>query len=212
METFYPSKIIKNKKDAIVIPPKPDPEKLVLYNIHNDRDEKIYRLVEQVSPDIIPIFPELANSVIGIRTGEMNSCIACWDFCKDQVVFTNTREWDALEMGATLAHELTHAFHHKIQSIPSGERATDLYMLARIPLKYLMVGCPSYLECADDVFQKYPEKVQELAKAALINRKNGLRCYIRWFEDEIDKIHYGLKGEPVPTRPRPIVWGNNNKT
>ena len=38
-----------------------------------------------------------------------------------------------------------------------------------------------------------------------------MRQYIRWFEDQVNKIHYDMVGEPMPKRTR-FSWAAWNKT
>jgi hypothetical protein len=61
---------------------------------------------------------------------------------------------------------------------------------------------PSYLECAKEPFELFPERIQELAREAIAKRNAGLRQYIQWFEDQVNKIYYDMKGEPMPKRTR----------
>jgi hypothetical protein len=134
----------------------------------------------------------MAGIVLRVRTGAMDSCAACWDFHRDEIVFSNLRDgkrdWTPLYIGRVLAHELTHAYCTKVRAIPSGEKATDLFMLTRLPLKYFANGGPSYLECSDKPFIKYPERVQALAIEAVKLRSAGMRRYIAWFEAQVNAM------------------------
>lgn len=181
-------------------PPKSDPNKLVFYRSVVGDKHPIYNLIEQVLPEISVMYPELNGFVFRIRVRPLSDCAAQWDYARDEITFSSVteNEWEPLRVGKTLAHELTHAYCSKTKSIPHGEKATDLFMLSRLPLKFLQRPC--YLETAKEPYDLYPERIQELAKEAINKRKAGLRQYIRWFEDEVNKIYYNWKGEPMPQR------------
>lgn len=182
--------------------PQVNPEKLVFYRRVRFDNHPLYDLIEKVAPEISVMYPELRGYVIGLRVKPMSWCSACWDHHVDEIAFDSLpkTEWTEQEVGATLAHELTHAYEDKIKSIPSGEKATDVYMLSKVPLKFLVKPC--YLECAKEPFELYPERVQALAREAIIKRNAGLKQYIHWFEDQVNKIYYDMKGEPMPKRTR----------
>jgi hypothetical protein len=187
---------------AWVVAPKPDPNKLLFYRRVRFDSNPLYDMIEKVAPEISQMYPELKGYVIGLRVKPMSWCCACWDYHTDEIAFDSLpkTEWTEKEVGATFAHELTHAYEDKCKSIPSGEKATDLFMLSKVPLKYLVR--PSYLECAKEPFELFPERIQELAREAIVKRNSGLRQYIRWFEDQVNKIYYDMKGEPMPKRTR----------
>ncbi len=194
--------LLGRKKIHWAKPPKPDPNKLTFYRAIVGDKHPIYDLIEQVAPEITAMYPELNGFVFRIRVKPMSWCAACWNYENDEIDFSTAtvNEWSAQNIGETLAHELTHAFHSKFKSIPSGEKATDVFMLSRIPLKHLRR--PSYLEVAKEPFEMCPGRVQDLAKQAIVKRGSGLRQYIQWFEDEVNKIYYDMKGEPMPERKR----------
>jgi hypothetical protein len=198
-------------KIAWAPPPKPDKNKLLFYRRVRLDNHPLYDVIEKVAPEISGMYPELKGYVIGIRVKPMSWCCACWDYHTDEIAFDSLpkTEWTEQEVGATLAHELTHAYEDKCKSIPSGEKATDLFMLSKVPLKYLVR--PSYLECAKEPFELFPEQIQALAKEAIIKRNSGLRQYIQWFEDQVNKIYYDMKGEPMPKRKR-FSWAAWKKT
>jgi hypothetical protein len=194
--------LLGRKKIQWAKPPQSDPSKLTFYRVIVGDESPIYDLIEKVAPEISTMYPEMNGLVLGIRVKGMSWCGACWVYDADEIHFSSAtvNNWTPLEVGATLAHELTHAFHSKFKSIPGGEKATDVFMLARVPLKYLQHPC--YLEVTKEPFEMYPERIQELAKQAIVKRDSGLRQYIRWFEDEVNKIYYDWKGEQMPKRKR----------
>lgn len=90
----------------------------------------------------------------------------------------------------TLAHELMHLAQFNAESIPSGERATDVYALSRLPPE-LIDDSPSYLvidkETRDRWSHQLAELAHELAKEAIRRRTGGLRNYASWWEDEFER-------------------------
>lgn len=178
----------KRQKIAWAKPPASNPDKITFYRAIYGDVSPIYDLIEQVAPEVSAMYPEMNGLVLGVRVKAMSWCCACWDYFKDEIDFDSGTPWTLKDIGSTLAHELTHAYHSKFKSIPSGEKATDVFMLSKVPLKYLTPT--SYLECAKDVFELVPEGVQAIAKEAIAHRNSGMRQYIRWFEGQINQIHY----------------------
>jgi hypothetical protein len=91
----------------------------------------------------------------------------------------------------TMAHELMHLAQFNSEGIPSGERATDIYALSRLPPRFIDES-PSYLVVPDGPRKVWkPEHAKlahELAAKAIELRKNGLRNYAVWWEDEFEKV------------------------
>ena len=90
----------------------------------------------------------------------------------------------------TIAHEFMHLAQFNSEGIPSGERACDLYAMARLPPE-LIDESPTYLvvppEQRDVWTLKDGELARDLAKEALANRNKGMRNYARWWEDEFER-------------------------
>lgn len=88
-----------------------------------------------------------------------------------------------------VAHELMHGLQRIIDSMPKGEKACDLYCLART---YNYVNrAPSYLEFPDKVrlnWLDWIEVAHFIAKDAVKKREKGRRHYIKWFEEKIEKL------------------------
>jgi len=91
----------------------------------------------------------------------------------------------------TIAHELMHLAQFNTDHIPSGERATDIYALARLPPRFIDES-PSYLVVPDgprDVWKvEHAKLAHELAVKAVTLRKHGLRRYAVWWESEFEKV------------------------
>lgn len=92
---------------------------------------------------------------------------------------------DVLGYRYPVAHELTHMVQRRVGGIPGGERACDLYTLARSP--NIVDLCPGYLDIPDCIRSGWsPEIAAELsamARHAIRLRDEGWRRdYIRVFE------------------------------
>jgi len=89
----------------------------------------------------------------------------------------------------TIAHELMHLAQFNSEGIPSGERATDIYALARLPPE-LIDDSPSYLVVPDEIRdawdERYAKLARDLAREAIKKRQDGLRRYALWWEDEFE--------------------------
>lgn len=91
----------------------------------------------------------------------------------------------------TIGHELMHLAQFNSEGIPSGERATDVYALARLPPKYIDES-PSYLVVPDgprEVWKpEHANLARDLAVKAIQLRDKGLKNYAVWWEDEFEKV------------------------
>ncbi|MCI4348059.1 MAG: hypothetical protein L3J97_05510 [Thermoplasmata archaeon] len=89
------------------------------------------------------------------------------------------------ELAATAAHEFMHLLQWPLHQVPNGERACDLYVLARFGTRFL--GPPYYLHVprkARDHWESWAPVASELARRALEERRQGRRQYLRWWEEE----------------------------
>ncbi len=89
------------------------------------------------------------------------------------------------ELAATAAHEFMHLLQWPLQRIPNGERACDLFVLARFGTRFQ--GPPYYLHVprrARTHWAEWAPLAQELAVRALDERRQGRRQYLRWWEEE----------------------------
>lgn len=177
----------------------PDPERLKFFYRMKEKDFGLYQKLQEVAPDIIEMYPELKGKVITIKTGELTSCVANWNHFIDTITFSSPKSLtlNHREVGEILGHEVTHAYEDYTHNIPAGEKATDLFELTRLPLKYLTEGS-CYLECPQEIFREDPEFVQALANHAVSLRGEGLRQYIRWFESQLAILKYEQNGESIP--------------
>jgi hypothetical protein len=89
------------------------------------------------------------------------------------------------DLAATAAHEFMHLLQWPLHQVPNGERACDLYVLARFGTRFQ--GPPYYLSIpwkARNHWESWAPLASELAQQALEERRQGRRQYIRWWEDE----------------------------
>ncbi len=89
------------------------------------------------------------------------------------------------ELAATAAHEFMHLVQWPLHQVPNGERACELYVLARFGTRFQ--GAPYYLHIprkAREDWESWAPVATELARQALEERRQGRRQYLRWWEDE----------------------------
>ena len=90
----------------------------------------------------------------------------------------------------TVAHELMHLVQFNSKGIPSGERACDIHALARLPPKFIDES-PTYLVVPRGRRTRWTDEdarmAHELAIEALQQRKDGLRRYASWWEQEFER-------------------------
>src|SRR5262245_1293276 len=95
----------------------------------------------------------------------------------------------------TIAHEMTHLLQAR-GLVPRGERACDLWALARSPL--LVDACPGYLRVPVELrrLRPLPPRVAALlhraAHRAIEARERGVRGYLRAFERDVEVAGCGL--------------------
>ena len=110
----------------------------------------------------------------------------------------------------TIAHELMHLAQFNSNGIPSGERATDVYALSRLPPE-LIDESPSYLVISKRLRKAwgpdFAKLAHELALEALNRRADGLRTYASWWEEEFEKRAERLLKDRAEHRPPPSAPG-----
>jgi len=89
----------------------------------------------------------------------------------------------------TIGHELMHLAQFNSKGIPGGERACDIFGLARLPPRFIDES-PTYLVVPRGLRSKWrpadARMAHELAVQALKLRRNGLRRYASWWESEFE--------------------------
>ncbi len=110
----------------------------------------------------------------------------------------------------TIAHELMHLAQFNSSGIPGGERATDVYALSRLPPE-LIDDSPSYLVISKRLRKawgpSFSRLAHDLALEAIRRRREGLRTYASWWEDEFEERAEELMrrsgmSAPGPSAPR----------
>jgi len=90
----------------------------------------------------------------------------------------------------TMAHELMHLAQFNSNGTPSGERACDVYALARMPPRFID-DSPSYLVVPPAGRKSWGRKeaalAHRLAVEAIDKRSAGLVRYAVWWENEFEK-------------------------
>lgn len=164
---------------------------------------------------ILEYFPELRGQTTRkLKVGIIDQSLIAAGRAKD-----TDQIWLRMDASIwTVAHEFTHLVQAvqyedgvpKEKRIPFGEKACDLYTLARS--RDLLDQPPHYLKLPFHVrYTSWPNWAgicHRVAKEAIDRRKAGLRNYIKWFETRIDRIAtdfelentyrgYVLKGVPI---------------
>lgn len=103
----------------------------------------------------------------------------------------------------TIAHEIVHLLQAR-GLVPAGEKAADLFALARHPGLADDLPCylriPRSLRAAPAAEQaRTAGLLHQIAREALTRRAEGYRTYLRWFEIEVDsRWRERQKAVPVP--------------
>lgn len=87
-----------------------------------------------------------------------------------------------------IGHELTHLIQGN-NGIPNGEKACDIWTMARHP--DLNDKPPFYLFlpwAVRDNWERFKDEVREKAIESIERRKAGQRQYIKWFEMEMENV------------------------
>jgi hypothetical protein len=89
----------------------------------------------------------------------------------------------------TIAHELMHLVQFNSHGIPGGERACDIFALARLPPKFIDES-PTYLFVPPEARAVWRERDAELAHAlaelAVSKFNDGEASYASFWEDEFE--------------------------
>ena len=140
-----------------------------------------------------PYFPEMKRNVkIGI-TRSLDGLVFQSDsgFVKLMLEVRRTRKgtWKYPTYW-TLAHELMHLAQFNSNGIPAGERACDIFALARMPPEFID-DSPSYLVVPRGLRTRWrpidAKMAHDLAVEALDLRRKGLRRYASWWETEFER-------------------------
>ncbi|MCI4344089.1 MAG: hypothetical protein L3J87_00485 [Thermoplasmata archaeon] len=92
------------------------------------------------------------------------------------------------ELSGVIAHELTHLIQRPRGPCPNGERACDLFALARCGSRF--PSPPAYLAVPRGTRERWPfwaPLATVLAREALRERDAGRRQYVRWWEESFGR-------------------------
>ena len=142
---------------------------------------KVRRMVADIE-EVVKHFPELNGQTL--RVGYTSSGGTASKHLMKIAIQPGSKVYSY----ALIAHELTHLIQGRA-GIPTGEKACDLWTMARHPLFNEIP--PSYLEIPEhiiDEWDAYKDRIREKAIQAIAMRKEGLRRYIKWFESEVARL------------------------
>lgn len=156
-----------------------------------DRPNSIYRKLSPAQQDRIAwvrsYYPELEGQTITFALYDAMPYAGLCDWGRNIIKLSN----DGAACTRTIAHELTHMVQHHLRTIPYGERSCDLWTLARSPA--LNSTPPCYLHLPPGLRRGWDRTsaryCHDLASMAIVERRNGRRQYIKWFEARLDEIH-----------------------
>ena len=99
-----------------------------------------------------------------------------------------------------IPHELTHLLQLPLRRVPQGERAADLFAMARAGDRFGVA--PSYLRVpvpVRDGWSAWRPTAAALAREALERRETGQRAYMAWWEAELRNQCRGRESNPLTT-------------
>lgn len=148
-------------------------------------------------------FPELDGITVRVGLVRKRGVLGWGSLDPDQPgIWVRPRRLDAF----TIAHELTHLLQAR-GLVPRGERACDLWALARSPL--LVDTPPGYLAVPARLRRRQPLPVahaallHRAAVEALAARERGERNYLRRFERDVEAAVRDLPAAEHEARRRP---------
>lgn len=171
--------------------------RLVLRSPHRERILERLEFVRR-------FFPEMDGSTIRVGLAQKRGVLGWGSLDPDHPgIWVRPRRLDYF----TVAHEFTHLLQAR-RLVPGGERACDLWALARSPL--LVDAPPGYLRLPGSFRERrrVPPAVAiflcEAARRALAAREAGDRRYLQAFEREVTAaLKSGVLATSVPRRPTP---------
>ena len=154
--------------------------RLVLASPHRERIRERLDLVRG-------FFPELEGTTVRVGLARKRGVLGWGSLHPDHPgIWVRPRRLDTF----TIAHELTHLLQAR-GLVPRGERACDLWALARSPL--LVDAPPGYLRLPAELRRKRALEPGEsallhrAARRALEARARGEKGYLRHFEREVEQ-------------------------
>ena len=167
--------------------------RLVLASPHHQRIRERLEFVRG-------FFPELEGTTVRVGLARKRGVLGWGSLDPDHPgIWVRPRRLDAF----TIAHEFTHLLQAR-RLVPRGERACDLWALARSPL--LVDAPPGYLRLPAALRRRRVLQPRDAAllhraaRRALEARARGAHGYLRRFEREVEEA---LRALPAPEPPAP---------
>ncbi len=158
--------------------------------------QRLTRRADEMIERALQLFPELNDTTITVGYTRKHLGSATVIYRKGSIARMIIRLKVRNVTYQTIGHELTHLIQglaHGVRSaqpdkIPSGEKQCDIWTLARDPL--FCDDAPTYVKMPRGVREHWPnyaQMVRDLCIAAIQYRHTN-RQYIRWLEEEIQKL------------------------
>ena len=182
--------------DFLAEPPRWRFSRLVLASPHRERIRERLEFVRG-------FYPELERVTVRVGLARKRGVLGWGSLDPDRPgIWVRPRRLEAF----TIAHEFTHLLQAR-GLVPRGERACDLWALARSPL--VVDACPGYLRVPVELRRHRPlpprdaALLHRAAHRAIDARDRGVRGYLRQFEKDVEIALQGLTPrEPkVPRNP-----------
>ena len=161
--------------------------KPLLYEVRSRKKSRVEEEIREVAPVMARIFPELEGVTLSILDKRSSWHVASyeWRRCRIEMNFTFFERDRDNTLPFVLAHETMHAVQWMTRSVPHGERACDLFTLARLPVELFPKKKAFYVKVPKSVLLFDPSRIKDTAKKAIDLRSKRLRRYIVWFEKEL---------------------------
>ncbi|MGI0080117.1 MAG: hypothetical protein ACRECH_10885 [Nitrososphaerales archaeon] len=166
--------------------------KALSYVVRTRKNSRVEAEILKLAPVMAKLFPELNGVTLTIINSRSSYHVASYEWHSGRIemnfgFFERDREGT---LPFVLAHETMHAVQWMTRSIPHGEKACDVFTLARLPVELFPRKKAFYVKVPKRVLSD-PSRISESAKKAIYLRSNGLRRYIMLFEKELKR-----QGEP----------------
>ena len=158
------------------------------YEIRTRKKSPVEKEILKLEPVMAKLFPELNGVTLSIRNTRSSYHVASYEWHTGRIemnfgFFEKDRDGT---LPFVLAHETMHAVQWMTRLIPHGEKACDVFTLARLPVEFFPRKKAFYVKVPKRVLSD-PSIISECAEKAIDLRSKGLRRYIMWFEDELKR-------------------------
>ncbi len=159
----------------------------LLYNVMTGKNPSVRDKILDLTPTMAKIFPELKGVTLKIANSRSSWHVASyeWRSGRIEMQFRYFEKDQSNTLPFVLAHETMHAVQWMRRSVPHGERSCDVFTLARLPIELFPKKKAFYVKIPQRLLSD-PSMIRDLANQAISRRRNGLRRYITWFENELN--------------------------